>query len=217
MKRKQNKKHGDGGHIYARDIGYALSDEQLKGIGKVAALWADCDEGMNVVLSRGLRLPPAMWRLIVSGLATNKKMALINGCAKDLLLGQITCDVIGKTVSACGQLSDLRDAILHSSVNFFKQEKRFGTLTSRSGQKYDVLRTKEALNGVADRLSILRDEITEIFRIFQCVLYFYKTDGGSSVSVHTGPTLERVGPLIENLASYQARREALPSMPNFPD
>jgi hypothetical protein len=217
MKRNRKNDPDFHGHVFMRFIEQALSPEQLAGIGKVAVLWADCDELLNISLHRGLRLPTGISRAVISTLSTHKKTNLINSSAEDLLLSQAARDIIADTMSAVGELGDLRDAIVHAAVNVFDTENGVGTLIARSGKKYDVLRNRESLDGVANRLDILRDEIAEIAHIFISVNYSFSVDGDTAkTSEHKGPVSKQVAPLLSNLAGHQARRKSLPPLPKFP-
>ncbi|MCR4345693.1 MAG: hypothetical protein NUV55_00585 [Sulfuricaulis sp.] len=220
MKRPHESKFPDlPGHIFLRNIENALSKEQLAGIGKVAILWADCDELVNLSLQRGLRLTSSIARAAISGLALPKKTSLINECAEKLLLTVSIRNLIGTTISACGNLGDYRDAVVHSTIIAHTgQHPDIGRQVSRAGKKYDVLRSQEALDGLAERLDILRDELSTIDNIFTCVTCSHTVDGDTGkISEGTGPVSERVGPLIGCLASLQARREQLKPLPKFPD
>jgi hypothetical protein len=214
MKRKQDNPPPPLGHVFIPEIERALSNEQLIGIGKVAVLWSDCEELMNAALYVGTRLPSGLQRKIVNGLAPEKKTKLMNDCASDLQMNKVLCDIIAKTVSAYGDLGDKRDSVVHSSVNAFEVKKGLGLSISRSGELYDVLRTKEALEGLANRLVILREELVAITRLFLAVKYTYTMEW--TIFQHTGPASRPIEPLIEDLTSHQKRRESLPPLPKFP-
>jgi hypothetical protein len=217
MKRQADKGHADLPiHIYLLDVEQGLSKDQLAGIGKVAVLWADCDELMNLALFRGLRLPTNMWRAVVSSLAPNKKMGLVNACAKDLLLGEEFCKVIANTVSAVGEVGSLRDDIVHASIDTLSGDPgSIGKNISRSGTRFEILRTKESLDAVAKRLSILREEITLLVEIFSAVPYSFKQQAGSHAE-SKAEAGQLIAPLIAKLASHQESRRGLPPLPKFP-
>lgn len=197
----------------SKDVKNDLSSGQLQAIGAIAIAWNEVEFILDQILYSGLNLPGTSWLEIVTRLSLDAKIDLIASAEETHNLSPNIQEVITTSVDALKELKELRNSVIHARV--FDAPRAIGENIRRRGKISQVLLTEVALNGLYDRLVILRAELRRVLAVFDLVrnsAFAPRNVNGTDPSA----LIPEVRQSIAQLRELQAQRQSLVPLPDFP-
>jgi hypothetical protein len=212
------------------DIRKDLSDAQLAAIGAAAIAYNEAEVLIDVLLNTTLGLRSAMIPDLTSRInGVDGKIELAKIALKDLGASNDARQLIAQSLGAdgFGLMKQYRDAVIHARV--LDAPAGLAQSPGKRGKTNEVLLTVDALNGLYERLVLLRRELIEACQIAVRLFidqYVSETvrhlrqpaphlaaiaDLGQS---HSEPKIQAA---IARYREHQSRRLSLPPLPEFPD
>lgn len=195
-----------------RDVRENFSPAQLEAIGAVTIAFNEAEIILDIVLGHSLDINAEMWFEISTRInGIDGKVAIIRKSSEiwgDVLNEEIF-DLIENTLSSFLECKTYRDAVIHARA--FDTLGGIGELMRRHGKKEQVLLTAEALNGLYDRLIILRQELICIAMLFSNARFAPYLAG-----LDRQQPAPKVQEYAARLQEYQNDRRSLPPLPAFP-
>ena len=205
------------------DIRKDLSDAQLAGIGMVALAYNEAELLIDLALSLGAKIEWDMFKAITSRINGVDGKIEIAKLGFKLAGGSDEAQVLlANTLGNDGfaLLKQYRDAIIHARV--LDAPAGIALSPARRGKENEVLLTTDALNGVYERLALVRKELIEACRIMiklprdlPPVSTGLKQPRASVLMrLQNEPTIRDA---IARYREHQSHRLSLPPLPEFPE
>jgi hypothetical protein len=215
MKRKQPKHAKPGRRVL--NIKEAYTKEQLTEIGAITLTWNQIKHFIEWLLLVVLKIPVRLWTAVaarISGVDAKLEILTLRASQSEILTDEARA-CIKSCFEAVLEYKNYRNAIVHS--NIFDIDKGLAVGGDRRGQAYEVLITIEALNALYERLVIILDELPQIDLLFRLADEF---EAATIYPQEANPSLMRrnrdVPVMTKRVLQHQARRLALPPLPEFP-
>jgi len=229
----------------AYDIRTELSKEQLAALGAVTLAWNDVEAMIDVLLCVASGIHHKMWREFTTRInGIDGKFAIMKAAITDrygFLNDSEMLMEFFSTLAVAAQYKKYRDTIIHSRI--IDAVQGIGEMTFRRDRLEEVLLTADALNGLYDKLFVLRAELMALISFFEIVedLRARLPDGtlisrlatqnfnarlaamaeGKYGAIGNDPPNEEA--IVQELAtamsryhSHQRQRKSLPPLPSFP-
>jgi hypothetical protein len=224
MKRSRTLSHGK----RSGDIRKDLTEAQLAGIGSVAMAYNEAEVMIDILMSLSLGLLTR---------AANEITGRINGVDGKIALTKIglremgaSKEILTLTESTLGGFSEYkkyRDAVIHARI--LDAPNAIALTPAHRGKTQEVLLSVDALNGLYDRLFLIRMELIEIsnmtirlftHRRFQPMMQ--ATLGMLGAITHQAAALpkpqieQEIQDAMSRYREHQKRRLSLQPLPKFP-
>lgn len=197
-----------------------LSAEQLELVGKVAFVYNEAERMLDWILFAGYCSASGMdhrsWTEVtaringIDGKIELARKSMAYWGIEDPLTGQIN-----ETLSAFSECKTFRDAVIHARV--LDAKAGIGARLQRRAELIEVLLTAEALNGLAMRLFILRNELVAVAYIIQHARVL-SLDRRKIISWQdSAPHGAALPDGRAQFQKYRTQRRNLPPLPKFPD
>jgi hypothetical protein len=164
-----------------------------------------------------MRAPPPLWPDIRSRIyGYDSKVGIINRAMHgSLRLPKNLQQLINDTISAVGQWKTYRDAVVHAKISDPKSIIAEGQI--KKGDFQEVLVSKDALNGLYDRIVGTEQEMRDVLAIFHATAYA-KRFMPYPISDQDRQQAEQAIPgYVARLRALQKKRQSLQPLPKFPD
>jgi hypothetical protein len=213
MKRKGQ--HILGGAAFD-DVKLNLTTQQLAGIGAVAMAYNEAEIRLEFILYTAIGLPGQIWREVTSRIqGADEKVLLIKVAAKAHLNAPAQfAALMEDTLAGFSECKGYRDGVIHTRV--LDSKTAVGQNLAGKGKISQVLLTTAALDGIYNRLVILREELEIIDTTFN----FLRQSGLAITSNWRDPNTIEYIPEIDDwlarLLNARERRKALPALPTLP-
>ena len=212
------------------DIRKDLSDAQLAAIGAAAIAYNEAEVLIDILFNTALGLSPAMVPDLTSRInGVDGKIELAKIAMKDLGASDEAMQLIAQSLGQDGftLMKQYRDAVVHARV--LDAPAGLAQSPGKRGKTNEVLLTVDALNGLYERLALIRRELIEAYQI---TLRLFVDRYISKMAVHLrqpAPHLAAIADLgqshseskiqaaIVRYREHQNRRLSLPPLPEFPD
>ena len=199
------------------DLRKNLTREQLEWIGAVAIGWNELEILIDYAMSIGLGISAPLWLEVSTRInGIDGKLQLIRHLR--IIFPELDSqmfDLIGATLDIVAQCKKYRDGVIHARV--FNAPANIGELIQRRGKRKEVLLAVTALNGLYERLVVLRDEMIDIVMIVtELALYRRFHPSVSSADDEAQRRVEaEVQEYVSQLQAHQRYRQSLPPLPKI--
>jgi hypothetical protein len=211
------------------DIRKDMTESQLAGIGAVALAYNEVDSLIDVGVSLALHLWPGVAHEVTSRIfGVESKIELLKLALRDIGASEevqwVVAQIVGKGEFLL--FKKYRDAVIHARV--LDAAKGIAIFQSRKAQMEEVLLTAEALNGLYERLRIMRLELVEVCNIIIRLMVVQKVDQAEKILAPTNPNAARIAvvprsqteqdiqAVFARVQRYRNQRLSLPPLPAFP-
>lgn len=215
------------------DIRKDLSQAQLSGVGSVALAFNEAETLIDILVSLALGLLTNTANEVTSRInGVDGKIELAKIRLRELSADQKTMELITATLSETGfkEYKRYRDAVIHARILDAPTGIALGP--TKRGKNDEVLLTVSALDGLYDRLVIVRLELIEACNI--AARLFSERRWAPAKGVAPAPAnplahaLGKVDPpkrqfeqdiqdCLSRYQEHQKRRLSLPPLPEFPE
>jgi hypothetical protein len=196
------------------DIRKDLSAEQLAWIGAVAIAYNHTEAMIGRMLSVVTQLPPDLQLELESRInGIDNKIAIVKRGAEKLKIPEKIRVFLSESVGegAFMLLKKYRDVVIHARI--LDASRGTGETLESKGRHTEVLLTANALNGLFDRLDLLREELTELYVIFTRARLIGSLGAGHP---ERGPLEAETQAHLAQAQEHRTRRLSLPPLPEFP-
>jgi len=196
------------------DIRRDVPVAQLAAIGAVHLEWNRVERGLDWALLRALDLPWSDWTDVVSRISGVAAKIEILKNAANTGAAHSQRGIITETLGGAASLKPYRDAIAHAVL--FDASVPIGIAWQYQARITEILLTPAALNALCDRLTLVHQELGMVVQIF----YYVHVTNGMCRTDSSGLDQEQAASLLAEipvkLSALQAKRRALPPLPDFP-
>jgi hypothetical protein len=217
-------------HRRTGDIRKDLTQEQLAGIGSIALAYNEVEMTINALVGLSCGILTKVANEVTSRInGIDGKIEIIKAGLREYILGEEFFSMIGEAFGENGFKSykKYRDAVIHARI--LDAPLAIALSPPKRGKTEEVLLSVDALDGLYNRLVILRLELNEICMIAICLFsdrhlmsVMRAVRAGFPAPEHISdlPRRQFAQEIQENLSrcqAHQKRRLSLPPLPEFPE
>jgi hypothetical protein len=198
-------------HRRTGDIKRDLSSDQLAGIGAVALAYNYVESSLDRALGLALGMGPELRLRLVTRIRSEDKTELLKLAAADMNLPSDLREDLAETSSYFLTLKGYRNGIIHARV--LDAALGLGEVRGRGARHWEVLLTKDALDGLYEHLKAVANELAS------WILIWYQIRQLMSREADDPERSKFEKALLGACSQYQARRterQSLPKLPEFP-
>jgi hypothetical protein len=216
------------GHVKAD-----LSTNQLASIGAVAVAFNEAELLLDLMISVCLGFRSTNLAADINSRinGADGKIEIIKSALAELgapeAMRILLAEVLGK--NGFGDLKAYRDAIIHARI--IDSDLGIGLSVPKRGKFTEILLTQEALDGVFDRLTLLREELIGLIQSMVPLVLLSEQEQADRVTGGLGGLFaqgnppshkrkeveRRVEASMSLIREHQTRRLSLPPLPEFPE
>ena len=195
-----------------------VDPNKLELIGAICLEWNFIEDMVDEVLSETLRITVPLRADITSRIyGLEAKTELIKKAVRRyIIFSKAEAYLIAGTIGAINAHRKYRDGVIHARV--FDPQSDIALTSPKKGHYDDVLVSEDALAALLERLMILSDEITLVYRLVEP---YYFDEWDLKPEGHIDPkklrTSQGFRDAFAQLQEHQSRRLSLPPLPEFPD
>lgn len=213
---KRDRQHG-AQTVRTADVKQNLTQEQLAAIGGVAIAWNEMELFIHFMLGYGLWMP---WPLVlevttrINGIEGQIEIIRkLSELHEKMGTDKAVSEAVLKSLSGIKECKTYRDAVIHARV--LDAPSGIGELIRKRGKQEEVLLTVEALNGLYERMVLLRNELVSFVLIFQAIHRNRQVsqDGGQPNKQSLAQAIQAY---LSQVLQHQTQRLSLPPLPSFP-
>jgi len=212
------------------DIRKDVTEAQLAGIGSVALAYNEAEVLVDILMSLSLGLLTASAPEIVGRInGVEGKFELAKIGMREIGASEAVMALLGQSLGDSGfaRYKKYRDAVIHSRI--LNVPAAIALTHGKRGKIDEVLLSVDALNGLYDRLVLIRLELIEACNIAIRLLTnrrvgdMVKSMAGINplasklVGQPTPPFEQDIQDVMARYREHQTRRLSLPPLPEFPD
>ena len=195
-----------------------LKPELLSGIGAVAVAWNIVEDIIHDIFNASTGLHHSLWLEIPSRInGFDGIVELIRISAQTRLqMPPELFELLDNSLAGAKEYKGYRDAIIHAQV--YEATLGIGITYQRRGKVIEVLLSQEALDGLYDRLVLLRDELMRMLQLaFSISLYLLEKPHNERPDLPKLLSGQGAQTQIARCREHQTARRSLPPLPKFPD
>lgn len=195
-----------------------LRPEQLSGIGAVAIAWNIVEDIIQDMFNATTGLPHALWLEVSSRInGFDGIVEVIRIAARTRLrMTPDALEILSNSLGDAKEYKSYRDAIIHAQV--YNATLGVGITYQRRGRVIQVLLSEQALDGLYDRLVLMRDELMRMLQLaFSIGLYLRQLPITEEPDVPQLLSGQGAQSLIARSREHQNARRSLPPLPKFPE
>ncbi|MCG8560750.1 MAG: hypothetical protein MI824_13190 [Hyphomicrobiales bacterium] len=148
-----------------RDPRRSISELQIRGIGAITLAWNEVEFLLETLLFSGLGLSDSVWPQIAPNFeGAQPKIDLIKRVSDGFHLDPTSHRILRATLDDIALLKRYRDLIV--SVRPFEPPAGVSQAIRRSGKKEELLLALDALQGLHERIAIIRRELKLFLTLF---------------------------------------------------